>query len=382
MKKQLYLVATLILVLAFMSSCATPTAAPAAPAAPAEPVIQTQIVEITSAPVVETQVVQVTAPAAPLQTCKIGFSFNRFDSVLLKAWQDYMESYSAQIGPSQGLNFVWTFNVADGDVSRQASNIQDLLNAGNDVIVARAEDASAIGASAKAVMDAGKPFVTFDRASSGYQPTLHVGADSYTQAVTTATTFADILKKNNVQNPQCIELEGDLKDQNAVFRSQGWHDVENQTHAWKTIVQVPTEWDANKFYTGTANALQAHPEANCMFVASDFAFQAVEKALQEAGKLAPTGDPKHIWMAAQDVNPPGLEGLEKGYIDVVTSYDAYYHATTLVDALVKLCKNEPLGVAKLLVPGRVVTQDNYKTMPNLWARDYANVLFVTPTPQP
>jgi ABC-type sugar transport system substrate-binding protein len=119
-----------------------------------------------------------------------------------------------------------------------------------------------------------------------------------------------------------------------------------------------------------------------MFIASDFAFQAVEKALQEADRLAPAGDSKHMWMAAQDVNPPGLEGLQKGYIDVVTSYDAFYHASTLVDALVKLCKGEPLGVAKLLVPGRVVTQDNYKTMPNLWAADYANVIFVTPTPQP
>ena len=379
MNKQLSFVISLVLILAFMTACGgQATQAPA----PVPVVTQAPAPVVTQPPEIQTQLVQVTATGAPLKTCKIGFSFNRYDSILLKAWQDYMTSYSAKIGPSNGLNFVWTFNVADGDVSRQASNIQDLLNAGNDVIVARAEDAAAIGASAKAVMDAGKPFVTFDRASSGYQPTAHVGADSYTQAVTTATAFAAILKKNNVPNPQCIELEGDLKDQNAVFRSQGWHDVENQLHAWKTIVQVPTEWDANKFYTGTANALQAHPEANCMFVASDFAFAAVEKALQEVNKLAPTGQPNHMWMAAQDVNPPGLEGLQKGYIDVVTSYDAYFHAVALVDTLVKLCNGEPLAVTKLLVPGRVVTQDNYKTMPNLWALDYQNVIFVTPTPQP
>jgi hypothetical protein len=34
-----------------------------------------------------------------------------------------------------------------------------------------------------------------------------------------------------------------------------------------------------------------------------------------------------------------------------------------------------MGVTQLLVPGRVVTQDNYKTLSNLWARDYANVTF-------
>ena len=107
-----------------------------------------------------------------------------------------------------------------------------------------------------------------------------------------------------------------------------------------------------------------------MFVASDFAFQGVEKALQEAGKLAATGEPNHMWMAAQDVNPPGLEALEKGIIDVVTSYDAYYHSVAFVDTAIKILNGETLDAAEFLVPGRVVTQDNFADMPNLWAQDY------------
>lgn len=358
--KQISLLMLLVLVVgSVLGACAAPPVA-----AP-----QPQQVVVTSAPVEVTRVVEVPAQQK-LKDVTIGFSWNRMDSVLIKAWQDYLQAYAKEAGPKAGLNIKWVFNVADGDVARQTANIQDLMNQNVNLIGARAEDAAAIGASAKAAADANIPFITFDRASSGFQPVAHVGADSLTQAVTTAQAFAEILKKNNVKDPQCIEVLGDLKDMNAVYRSQGWQQVEKETGAWKTIVQVPTEWNADKFYTGVANALQAHPEANCMFVASDYAFQGVEKALQEAGKLAPTGDPKHMWMAAQDVNPPGLEGLEKKYIDVVTSYDAYYHAVAFVDTAIKLLNGETLGVKNYLVPGRVVTQDNYKTMPNLWALEY------------
>jgi len=357
MKKLSVLMLVVMVATAMLSACA-PAATP-----PPAPTQAPQVIE-------KIVTVEVEKPQA-MKDVTIGFSWNRQDSALLKAWQDYMQAYGKEAGPKNGLNIKWVFNVADGDVARQASNVQDLINQNANLIGARAEDAAAIGASAKAAADAGIPFITFDRESSGYSPTAHAGADSLTQAITTGRAFAEILKKNNVQNPQCIEVLGDLKDMNAVYRSQGWQQVEKETGAWKTIVQVPTEWNADKFYTGVANALQAHPEANCMFVASDYAFQGVEKALQEAGKLAPTGQPNHMWMAAQDVNPPGLAALEKGYIDVVTSYDAYFHSVAFVDAAIKLLKGEELGVKKYLVPGRVVTQENFKDMPNLWARDYA-----------
>ncbi len=351
MKKVSVLMLVVMLMVTVLSACAAPVAAPAA--APAAD-------EAAAAP----------AGDAALRDVTIGFSWNRKDSALQTAWEDYMKAYGAEVGPAAGLNINWVFNVADGDVARQTANIQDMINQGMDLIGARAEDAAAIGASAKAAADAGIPFITFDRASSGVQPSAHVGADSLTQAITTGEAFAELLKANNVVDPQCIEVLGDLKDQNAVLRSQGWQQVEAEVGAWKTVVQVPTEWNADKFYTGVANALQAHPEANCMFVASDFAFQGVEKALQEAGKLAATGEPNHMWMAAQDVNPPGLEALEKGIIDVVTSYDAYYHSVAFVDTAIKILNGETLDAAEFLVPGRVVTQDNFADMPNLWAQDY------------
>jgi ABC-type sugar transport system substrate-binding protein len=72
----------------------------------------------------------------------------------------------------------------------------------------------------------------------------------------------------------------------------------------------------------------------------------VQTALEKPGKLHPTGEEGHIWIAAQDVNPQGYDALMNGYIDVVTTYDAYFHAVELVVMAVRLAEGEPVGAPK------------------------------------
>jgi ABC-type sugar transport system substrate-binding protein len=299
----------------------------------------------------------------------VGLSWNEKMHSLIQAWEDYMKQYSKEYGKEHGIEFKWIINVADSNPSQQASNIEDLINQGVDVIIARAHDAAAIGASVRAAHEADIAFVTFDRESSTQQPDAHVGADSYNQAISTAEHFAKLLKKQGIKG-KAIELMGDLRDMNAVYRSKGWHKVEEEQGVWETIIKVPTEWNPEKFMTGTTNALQAHPEANCMFIASDFCFSAVQAALENAGRWAPAGQKGHMWIAAQDVNPQGYEAMAKGYIDVATTYDAYFHAVEAVKVIARLAAKEDLGGKKFLVPGRVATPENVKEMKYIWARDY------------
>ena len=197
--------------------------------------------------------------------------------------------------------------------SRQATNIEDLITQGVDVIVARAEDAGAIGASIRAANAAGIPFITFDRAAANVEPTAHVGGDSFDQAVTTAEAFADLLAANGVTG-QCIELQGALTDINAINRSAGWAQVDAARDEISTIAQVPTERNPELFRSGLANALRANPEANCGFIASDFAITAVQAALEEAGRWAPAGEENHFWLATQDLLPGAVPLMEQGYI--------------------------------------------------------------------
>jgi ribose transport system substrate-binding protein len=299
----------------------------------------------------------------------VGLSWNAKESELVQKWEDYLILEGKSQGEPAGINFKWVINVANGDPARQAANIEDLINQGVNLIIARAEDSAAIGASIRAASSAGIPFITFDRASSSDKPTAHVGGDSYDQAKTTAEAFVALLKANNVQG-KCIELQGALTDINAVNRSKGWHDVTDKSGVVVTVVSVPTEWNPELFRSGATNALRAHPEANCMFIASDFCFSAVQSALEGAGHWAPRGDTKHVWLATQDVFPEAEKAMENGFVDLGTSYDAYFHAREAIRVAVLLAKGEKpdCGPDGCLVKGRLVTQENVKTMPNLWSR--------------
>jgi ribose transport system substrate-binding protein len=353
MKKNALVVFSLLLVISMLAACA-PAATPTAAA--------------TAAPVVATEAATVAPTTAAVKEIKVCVAWNEKVHSLIQAWQDYMQKYALDYGPKNGIKINWIFNVANSDTTQQANNIQDCINQKVDVIVARAEDTGAIGASIEAAKAANIPFITLDRASTSGDPTAHVGEDSYMQATTTANAFADLLKANNVQG-KCIELEGDLLDSNAVARHKAWTEVEAAKKQWTTVATVPTEWKSEKFYSGALNALQAHPEANCMYVASDFAFSSVENALQAVGKLAPTGDAKHMWIAAEDVNPQGYDAMLKKYIDVGTTWEAWTVAVKLDEVIVKIAKGETLDASNL-VNGRLATPATVETMDNIYARDY------------
>jgi ribose transport system substrate-binding protein len=308
------------------------------------------------------------ANAEPL---KVGFSLDTKESTLQTAWETFLKSEGEAQGKAAGYEFEWTINVANADPARQAANIDDLITAGVDVIIARAFDSGAIGTSIKAAQDAGIPFITFDRGSTSGKPTAHVGGDSYDQARSTGLAFADILKKAGVQG-KCIELQGMLTDINAVNRSKGWNEVAKETGQFETIVQVPTEWNPELFLSGLTNALTAKPEANCVFAASDFAFPSIQAALEKADRWAPTGQPKHMWLATNDLLSAAVKPMEDGYIDVSTTWDAYLHAKEAVRVIIAIKKGEDPGCGPdgCLAKGRVVTPATIATTENLWSRDF------------
>lgn len=302
----------------------------------------------------------------------VGLSWNSKTQPLESAWEDYMKAEGLRQGKAAGVTINWVVNVANADPARQTANIEDLINKGVNVVVARAEDGAAIGASIRAAKASNIPFITFDRASKTVKPSAHVGGDSYDQAVTTAETFMALLKEKGVTG-KCIELQGALTDVNAINRSKGWNDVVAKSGGvLSTIVQVPTEWNPELFRSGMANALKANPTANCAFIASDFAITAVQSAMEAEGKWAPTGNPKHFWLATQDLLPGALPLMEQGYIDVSTTYDAFAHASEAVRVIIALAdgKDPGCGPDGCLAKGRVATPANVKSMENLWSRTY------------
>jgi ABC-type sugar transport system substrate-binding protein len=314
------------------------------------------------------------AVPAAVKKIRVGVSWDEKAIPLIQAWEDYMKAEAAKAGPANGLDFEFVVNVANLDPTRQAANIEDLIQQKVDIIMARAKDGTAIGASIRAASDANIPFVVFDRKSlTEEQGTAYVGGDSYDQGKVTAEGLVKVLKDQNKKG-QCIEVMGDLKDNNAVLRSKAFNEVAAQSGQYTVLVQVPTEWNPELFKSGITNALQAHPEADCLFLASDFAWSSVQSALESQGRWGKKGEASHIITATCDLFPDALKAMKEGYIDVTTIWDAYMQAKELVKVLVAVAKGEDPGCGEVgcLAKGRTVTQDTLKDVPFIWAEDYAN----------
>jgi ribose transport system substrate-binding protein len=301
----------------------------------------------------------------------IGLSWDARESELNQAWQDYMEAETKKIGEAAGLNVKWVVNMANNDASRQAANIEDLINSGVDVVIARALDSAAIGASIQAAMDADIPFVTFDRASSGVKPTAHVGGDSADQAKVLGEEFEKILTANNV-NAQCIEVQGSLIDVNAVNRTNEFKKLDEANDNITIIGRIPSEWNPELVLSGLTDAFRAHPEANCLLLASDWAIDAVQAAAEKFDKWHPAGDPKHIWIASNDLLTGAIPAMESGYIDVSVTWDAESQAKEAARVLMDIVQGKDPGCGPdgCLAKGSVATPATIKGMTEYWARKY------------
>jgi ribose transport system substrate-binding protein len=310
------------------------------------------------------------APASA-KDVKIGLSWDARESALNQAWEDYMRAEAKTQGEALGINVDWVVNMANNDASRQAANIEDLINSGVDIIIARALDAAAIGSSIRAAKDAKIPFVTFDRASSGEQPTAHAGGDSKDQAKVLGEEFEKILKANKV-DAKCIEVQGSLADINAINRTKEFAKLDEANDNIAIIAQIPSEWNPELVLSGLTDAFRAHPEANCLLLASDWAIDAVQAAAEKFDKWHPQGDPKHVWIASNDLLTSAIGAMENGYIDVSVTWDAQSHAKEAVRVLLAIAQGKDPGCGPdgCLAKGSVATPATVKSMTDYWARKY------------
>ena len=290
-------------------------------------------------------------------------------SVNVTVWGEYMKKFGEEKGPEYGVNFEWIEVVGDATPVQEASNIQDLINQQVDIMVVWCNNAETIGESIQKAQDAGIKVVTLDHQDAGKIADAHVGQDTLDQSIVASEALADILEKDGVKDAKAIELFGSLGDPNSVNRSEGWKQVEEERKLWTTVTTVPTEWKTENFKSGLSNALAANPDAEVLYIASDFAFSAVQSALEEAGRWKKRGEEGHMYICTQDVLPQAYEAFVAGYIDSGVPFDNIAHAEKVVEVVADLYLGNPVEKENW-VKSPAVTADNIETEASVWARDY------------
>lgn len=299
-------------------------------------------------------------------TIRVGFSLPTMQGSIYEAFEDYMVKAAQEYTKKTGRKIDFTFTVAHNSAATQSSQVQDLIAQHPSVLILMPVNNESILASIQAAQRAGIPVMTYNR-SAAPNKTIHapfVGLNTYQEAYIATKSFASILKKEHIK-PVCVDVEGALDDQVALSRIQGYNAAAAK-YGIHTLESIPTNWVPSQAESGLEAALTAHPNINCVFVASDFIMPGVEAALKAVGRWAPNGQPHHMMLASQDGFPLGIQLLRGKYENVQAGYNIMGMSQAAIKMIIRLVDHRTLPSQNVLVPPILLYPSTVNSTPNLW----------------
>jgi ABC-type sugar transport system substrate-binding protein len=265
-------------------------------------------------------------------------------------------------GKDLGVEIV--FRTAEGDAVKQNNQIDDLIAMGVDAIVCVYVDSEAILQAVKACNEANIPFVFSDRtleSTEDAKVSWGIATDNAALTLNGWNWMADYARENGMKL-NVLELVGSLSDINVLRRTESFKQVMEENSDIVSLVQsVPTEWNLDKALAGATNALQAHPEINCIFMHSDFLLGATISALRQAGRYKKIGEEGHVALMPYSGNKLSLDTMKAGYAEMCFGMDVYKTGYEAVKAAVEIAQGKTYG-EPVLDPGFIITQENFEEM--------------------
>jgi ribose/xylose/arabinose/galactoside ABC-type transport system permease subunit/ABC-type sugar transport system substrate-binding protein len=287
-----------------------------------------------------------------------------FDSLTSPFWvaaRDLMRREAARRG------FAVLEAVSNMDDNKQFQQVRSMLERGVDGIIIVHTDDKAVIPAIRAANAVGVPMVHFNRPPAPSDAkSIAIVADN--RKIMRETVGALVAKaKASGGHYRAALLVGDLGDANAVQRRAGFHDaVDTARDFIEVIAEIPTEWNADKAFSGLSNALQGHPDINFLVSSSDFLLPQVEQALRVSDKWHRDSEPGHILLGSFDGDANAYRALEDGYLDADGVQDLELEVRMSFNGLERLASGEVVPNTEV-DPGLVVTRERLqKDREHMW----------------
>lgn len=314
----------------------------------------------------------VAAQAEEDNVLKVGISWAHYNDALFYSWGEGLEEILQNTYADEGYeSFEWISVVAEDDAAKQAADISDLITQGCDAIIAYAYDNQAIASSIKEAQAANIPMILWDRdVAAGTTPEgdLFIGLDTYNQAYLAGKGFFQKMVDAGETPNEIISIIGATNDNNALNRQKGFEDAAAE-FGFEITQTVPSDWDAEKALTGFTAAWQAHPNSNCVLIASDFIITSVQTVLEMNDAWYPAGEEDHVWVCSQDGFPTGVKFMKEGYMDYSGMYSIDAMCGDFADAVYDLINGTYEGETKLYSDPLIVDAADVNDM-ELWGANY------------
>jgi D-xylose transport system substrate-binding protein len=265
---------------------------------------------------------------------KIGFSMA---TLAEERWVRDKVAFEARC---KELNVECVVNSADGNADKQASNVENLITQGVNVLVIAPHDATQAAQMVEAAKAKGIPVISYDRLINSDKIDVYI---SHQVPVIGRKIAEYALAK--VPKGNYVMVYGDSKDNNAVIMKKEMLAVLQPSIDKGDIKivqdQFTTDWKPDEAMRNMENALtKSENKVDCVVASNDGTAGGAISALAAkglAGKVIVTG---------QDAEKAALQRIAEGKQSMTVYKSLIPLANAAVDAAIKLSNKQPLAEAK------------------------------------
>ena len=220
---------------------------------------------------------------------------------------------------------------AGDDVTKQVSDIEDLVSKGISVLIVNPVDSDAVTGAVEAAKAKGVKVISVDRAVNGVEIDCQIASDNIAGAALATQYIVDTLG----EGIKVAELQGTPGASAAIDRSTGFHQIADA--AMEVVASQTANFDRTEGMSVMENMLQANGDIQAVFAANDeMALGAVE-AIDAAGK--------DIMVVGFDATDDAIEAIKAGRMDATIAQQPALIGKTAVQNAIKLINGETIPTA-------------------------------------
>ncbi|MBD7945896.1 MULTISPECIES: ribose ABC transporter substrate-binding protein RbsB [Psychrobacillus] len=203
---------------------------------------------------------------------KIGLSVSTLNNPFFVTLSDGAEAKADELGATV------TVVDAQDNASKQASDVEDLIQQGVDLIIINPVDSQAVVSSVESANAANIPVVTVDRSSEGGEVVAHIASDN----VAGGELAGEYLLELAGEGAAVVELEGIAGSSAARDRGQGFNNVADGK--LDVVAKQTANFNRAEGLTVMENILQSNPDIKGVFAHNDEMALGALEAIEAAGK--------------------------------------------------------------------------------------------------
>ena len=232
---------------------------------------------------------------------------------------------------------------AGDDVTKQVSDVEDLVSKGISVLIINPVDSDAVTGAVETAMAQGVRVIAVDRAVNGVEIDCQIASDNVLGAELATQYIVDTLGSG----VKVAELEGVPGASAAIDRSAGFHNIADAN--LDVVAKQTANFDRTEGMSVMENMLQANGDIQAVFAAND------EMALGAVEAIAGAG--KDIMVVGFDATDDAIAAIKEGRMDGTIAQQPALIGSTAIENAYKLISGE--GIAKSIpVEVTLITAEN------------------------